>query len=96
MFTITEKSQAEKTNDVLRAFNDHSIQTLENYKLNYLRAFSTIWNNPEVSAQEIFDAMGHEAYKVFAIAQKVIIHIMDMDPTWRPTDAPNLFTVNED
>jgi hypothetical protein len=69
---------------------------VENAKVNYQIAFDMLWNTPDLTAQEVCDSLGNQAYKLFETAMKWIQLIQQFDPNWVYPPAPRFFTVNED
>lgn len=96
MFTIEEKTQEEKTKDAVRGMNSHAVASVENAKNNYRTAFNLLWDNENATPQEICDALGNQAYKLFENAMIWISAITKLDPTWVYPPAPNEFTINPD
>ena len=94
MFKTIEKTEEEKLVDLVNTFNNESVLSLDNVKHNYKRLFDMLWlqDNP----QAFFDLMGNEAYKVFETAQKTVLYIMSIDPTYTQPEAVYEYTVNAD
>lgn len=93
MFIEIEKTPEELAKEQVMAFSRESQSVLDNYKYNYQRLFNMIWST-SVHPQDFFDVLGSNAASIFATAQKVVMHIIDLDPTYTPPSAPYLFTVN--
>lgn len=96
MFNVPEKTKAEKITDIVREIDKTSYETIENAKVGYKAAYDLLWHNSEITPQEICDAFGNEAYKLFENAMKWISLIQEFDATWVYPPAPNLFTINQD
>lgn len=95
MFPTIPKTKEELAKEQLNDFSRESSVVLGNYKDNYKRLFDMIWNS-EVPPQDFFDIMGSNAVSVFVTAQKVVTHIMELDPTYTAPAAPYEYTINPD
>lgn len=95
MFIEIEKTPEELAKEQVIAFSKESQSVLDNYKYNYQRLFNMIWST-QVNPQDFFDVLGSNAASIFATAQKVVMHIIDLDPTYTPPAAPYKYVINQD
>jgi hypothetical protein len=95
MFITIEKTKEELAKEAVSVFSKESQDVLDNYKYNYQRLFSMIWNT-SVHPQDFFDVLGSQAVSIFQTAQEVVTHIMKLDPSYTPPSAPYEFNINED
>jgi len=95
MFIQLKKTQEELAKEAVISFSKESQDVLDNYKYNYQRLFSMIWNS-SVHPQDFFDVLGSQAVTIFQTAQEVVTHIMKLDPTYEALSAPYEFEINND
>ena len=95
MFITIEKTTEELAKEAVNSFSAESQAVLDNYKNNYQRLFDMIWTT-SVHPQDFFDVLGSQAVTIFQTAQKVVMHIMDLEPTYVPPSAPYEFTIEND
>ena len=95
MFITIEKTTEELAKEAVMSFSKESQDVLDNYKYNYQRLFSLIWNS-SIHPQDFFDVLGSKAVTIFQTAQEVVTHIMKLDPTYVPPSAPYEFTIEND
>lgn len=96
MFNIQPKTKQEIKRDAALAIAEHARVSVENAKSNYQIAFDKLWHDPLLTPQEVCDACGSEAYRLFESAMTWIGVIVALDPTWQYPPAPNEFTINPD
>ena len=60
-----EVTQEEKTKIAVRTITDQSNGALDNLKFNLNLCWDMFWSNPNATPQQICDALGNNAYKIF-------------------------------
>lgn len=91
-----EKTQQEKAALAAQQLSDQVNGSLENLKVNIQASWNLFWNNPEVSAQEICDYYGNQAYKIFQESGFWQAAIKQRDPSYEELVPPKEFTINQD
>jgi len=94
MFNIPDKTTADLARERVAQIDAYAKSSIQTQKDNYRYAYDLLWSfeNP----QEIFNLLGSQGYLVFENAQKAIVAIMALDPSYLPPPAPFEFTINPD
>lgn len=95
MFIELEKTKEELAKEQVIAFSNTSNHVLNNYKVNFNMLYDMIWKS-NIHPQDFFDVLGSKAVGVFQAAQKVVKHIMEIDPTYTPPAPVYEYTINVD
>jgi hypothetical protein len=70
--------------------------SLDNLKRNIQIAWDLFWHNPQATPQQICDALGNNAYKIFQESGFWQAAIKQRDPDYEELVPPNEFVINQD
>lgn len=90
--TDTELKQREAAYQIelkMRALYDNMLAT-------FTEIFTTVWANPNLTPQQVMDAMGDRAAQMFAMAQLCVATLNGAVPNSVDGTPPLPFTVNND
>lgn len=86
--------KVEQTESNIRKVN---IALYDTIKRQHSYIFNTIWYNPDgLSAQDIFDAFGAEAYELFTFSQSIQTLLYQIDKNYIALTPPNDYNINND
>jgi hypothetical protein len=89
--TIEEKKAIQKV--VIKAGIQRSFDSiLKNFDEN----FKLVWQNRQLTPQQVFDAFGVEAVQLFQLAGAIQQMMNTLKPGCLPQTPPKPFTINED
>jgi len=89
-------TQAEKVTAVREQLVDVSTKLYQRMEKQHTYIFNQIWHNDEVSAQEVFDEYGNDAYQLFAFSQNIQTMLAQANPSYVPLVPPYDYTINPD
>lgn len=65
-------------------------------KFSVEKGFNSVWNNPEMSPQEVFDLMGNKAAYSLNLSKFSQLFLKAIDPTYQFLVPNKQYTVNQD
>lgn len=93
LFEKKEKTLLDIEIEDIISQNINALQGLIN---NFEVIFEKIWQNRNATPQEIFNAFGTDASKLFNAANETIKFIQTLKPDYKPPVVPFIYTVQKD
>lgn len=93
MFKQIAKPREQIIAEQVNTLNEKATILLNTYKDGFVNLYRHVWFNQHVTPIEIFDALGERGVELFIASQKVVTHLMSLDPTFTPPSHPYTYTI---
>lgn len=93
IYETPERNKLEETKSIITNTN---VMLLNHMKTLLKNNFDMVWNNPDLSAQEVLDSFGSDAVTLFSDSYKLQVVIKEIDPSYNVLSPSVKYTINED